>query len=35
VNRGTVKSNGDQRVLGVGDNLTSRHRLYDVLSGRG
>ena len=35
VNRGTVKSNGDEWVRGAGDNLTFRHRLYDALSGCG
>ncbi|PYI95955.1 MAG: hypothetical protein DME98_14485 [Verrucomicrobia bacterium] len=35
VNFGTVKSNGDERVRGLGNNLTFRHRLYDALSGCG
>src|SRR4029077_10611779 len=35
VNRGTVKSNGYERVSGMGNNLTLRHRLYDALSGCG
>ena len=33
VNRGTVKSDGDERVRGIGDNLTFGHRLDDALSG--
>ena len=35
VNFGTVKSNGDERVRGAGDNLTFRHRFDDALSGCG
>jgi len=35
VNFGTVKSNRDERIIGAGDNLTSRHPLDDALSGCG
>ena len=35
VNCGTVKSNADQRIRGVSDDLISGHRLDDALSGCG